>query len=85
MKKDPSKIQEPSTTTQSEVEYRKNLELFFKNSEGSNIDKLLNFTKYVPRQALTKFISKYEIFKKVLNVQGSIFECGVYLGGGLMT
>ncbi|MEK7560012.1 MAG: TylF/MycF/NovP-related O-methyltransferase [Patescibacteria group bacterium] len=85
MKKDPSKIQEPSTTTQSEVEYRKNLELFFKNSEGSNIDKLLNFTKYVPRQALTKFISKYEIFQKVLNVQGSIFECGVYLGGGLMT
>jgi hypothetical protein len=34
---------------------------------------------------MTTFLSKYEIFKKVLNIHGSIIECGVYLGGGLMT
>lgn len=85
MKKDPSRIQEPKTSTENEIEYRNNLEVYFKNSDGSNVEKLQNFTKYVPRQSLTKFISKYEIFKKVLDVQGSIIECGVYLGGGLMT
>ncbi len=82
-KKDPAKIQEPGTTTEKEIEYRNNLGTYFENSEGSTVDKLQNFTKYVPRQSLTKFISKYEIFNKILSVQGSIIECGVYMGGGL--
>jgi len=84
-KKDVSRIQEPKSSTEREIEYRINLETYFKNSEGTNVEKLQNFTKYVPRQTLTRFISKYEIFKKVLTIQGSIIECGVYLGGGLMT
>lgn len=85
IKKDPAKIQEPGTTTEKEIEYRNNLGTYFENSEGSTVDKLQNFAKYVPRQSLTKFISKYEIFNKILSVQGSIIECGVYMGGGLMT
>lgn len=82
---DPSRIHDPRHSTAREVEYRINLEAYFDNSVGTNVEKLQNFTKYVPRQSLTAFISKYEIFKKVLNTQGSIIECGVYLGGGLMT
>ncbi len=83
--KDPSLIQDPGFSTEKEVQYRVDMETYFKDSVGSNVEKLQNFTKYVPRKNLTKFISKYEIFKKILNVQGSIIECGVYLGGGLMT
>ena len=82
---DPSRIHDPRHSTAREVEYRNSLEAYFDNSVGSNVEKLQNFPKYVPRQSLTTFISKYEIFKKVLNMQGSIIECGVYLGGGLMT
>ena len=49
------------------------------------LKKISNFTKFVPRQNLTYFLAKYEIFKKILNVNGSIIECGVLFGGGLMT
>ena len=83
--KDISRMQEPKLSTKQEKEYRMNLESYFEESIGSNVEKLQHFTKYVPRQSLTKFISKYEIFKNVINIQGSIIECGVYLGGGLMT
>jgi Macrocin-O-methyltransferase (TylF) len=46
--------------------------------------KLDNFTKYIRRQRLTRLLSLYEIFKRVLPVKGSIIECGVYRGFGLM-
>lgn len=83
--KDPSQIHEARMGTSKEREYRVTLEEYIKESSGSNVEKMQNFAKYVPRQLLTRFISKYELFKKVLNVQGSIMECGVFHGGGLMT
>ncbi len=47
--------------------------------------KLENFPKYVRRQNLTRFLALYEIFKQVLTVKGSVIECGVHQGFGLMT
>jgi hypothetical protein len=47
--------------------------------------KLENFPKYVRRQNLTRFLALYEIFKKVIEVKGSIVECGVNHGFGIMT
>jgi hypothetical protein len=47
--------------------------------------KLETFPKYVRRQNLTRFLALYEIFKRVLNVKGSVVECGVHQGFGLMT
>lgn len=47
--------------------------------------KMENFPKYVRRQNLTRFMSLYEIFKRVLCVKGSIVECGVFDGFGIMT
>lgn len=46
--------------------------------------KLENFTKYVRRQHLKRFIAMYEVFKLALPVKGSIVECGVYRGFGVM-
>lgn len=82
--KDPSRFLEPARTTQKEVEFRRDLESYFSKSIGSNVEKLQNFAKYVPTQDLRKFICRYEIFKKILNIHGSIVECGVLYGGGLM-
>ena len=46
--------------------------------------KLAHFAKYVRRQDLTRLLSLYELFKKILSVKGSVIECGVYQGFGLM-
>jgi hypothetical protein len=85
MKNDPSRFLEPSRTNHKEVSYRTNLEDYYQNSIGSNVEKLQNFSKYVPTQDLRKFIVRYELFKKILDIHGSIIECGVLYGGGLMT
>jgi len=68
-----------------QVEYLNGLDNYFLNSEDTTIDKLENFSKYVPRTSVARFLTKYEIFKRILDVQGVIVECGVSFGGGLMT
>lgn len=60
-------------------------ETYFNNGIGTHLDKLRNFSKFVPRQNLSLFLAKNELFKKVLPIHGHIVECGVFLGGGLMT
>lgn len=71
--------------TENDREFSKSMEAYFSGSLGTNIDKLRNFTKYVPRQTLSLFLAKHELFKKVVGCHGHIIECGVFLGGGLMT
>jgi Macrocin-O-methyltransferase (TylF) len=61
-----------------------NRKMFEENPSTWEI-KMENFPKYVRRQNLTRFIALYEIFKRVLPVKGSIVECGVNHGFGLMT
>ena len=48
-------------------------------------ERLENFSKYVRRQKLARFLAHYELFRKVLDVKGNIVECGVHHGGGVMT
>ena len=43
-----------------------------------------NFPKYVRRQHLTRLLALYEVFKRIIGVKGSIVECGVNRGYGLM-
>jgi hypothetical protein len=47
--------------------------------------KLENFPKYVRRQHLKRFLALYELFKLALPVKGSIVECGVFRGFGVMS
>lgn len=47
--------------------------------------KIENFPKYVKRQNLTRFLALYEIFKRVIDVKGSIVECGVFQGFGILS
>jgi len=47
--------------------------------------KLENFPKYARRKTVTRFLALYEIFKKVSDVKGSIVECGVNRGFGIMS
>ena len=51
----------------------------------SMVDILNNFSVYTPRQTVARFLNRYEMFKKVLDVHGSILEFGVYKGAGLFS
>ena len=61
------------------------IEKIFNESADAVETRLENFPKYVRRQHLTRFLAHYEIFKRILRVKGSIVECGVNRGYGLMT
>ena len=78
-------MHDPGTQTSNDYSFRSNLNEFFDSSIGSSIEKLENFGKYVPRQSLARFMARYEIFKQIEHIQGSIVECGVLFGGGLMS
>ena len=75
----------PKNKTERIQEYNLRMSKYFEQSLGTNIDKLSNFSKYVSVQELSRFLVKNEIFQKIENVHGHIIECGVFLGGGLMT
>jgi hypothetical protein len=78
-------MNDPSTQTTTDREFIVALDDYFARSPGSTLDKLKNFSKYVPRQSLAIFLAKNELFKHVVGVQGHVMECGVFRGGGLMT
>lgn len=57
----------------------------FRDSRDPVEVRLENFTKYVRRQDLKRFLALYEIFKLILPVKGSIVECGVFRGFSVMS
>jgi hypothetical protein len=71
--------------TSAEQEEAGRIRQCFERNPSSWESKLENFPKYVRRQNITRFLALYEIFKLVLPVKGSIVECGVNHGFGLMT
>jgi Macrocin-O-methyltransferase (TylF) len=57
----------------------------FQDATGTVADKLAAFPRFVPRTDLSRFLVRYELFKSILPVQGSVIECGVMNGAGLFT
>ena len=56
----------------------------FQTSALPLAQRLQNFPRQVRRQDIARFLVKYEIFKLGLASAGSIVECGVFAGGGVM-
>ncbi len=61
------------------IEENKN---FLKSVKAEEIAE--NFPLFITRQQLVRYLVRYELFKKILNIKGSIVECGVYKGASLM-
>jgi len=57
----------------------------FNDNKLSTEMKLKNFPRFVDRRDVAKFLNRYEIFKKQLNIHGSVVECGVNLGAGVFS
>lgn len=71
--------------TDNERAYMDELEDAIATSGYSNVEKAMAFPLYTSRQALAQFLFKVGLFQKTLNVHGSVVECGVAYGAGLMT
>ena len=82
--KDPNRFSE-KRMPQWEVDVRLAQETLAKESNLTNVEKFLNFPVFTSRQTVTRFLVRYELFKMVLDIPGSIFECGVLFGGGLFS
>ena len=72
-----------SYATDSDKNYQKNFLDYIQKVKPENIPN--DFAKYARRQEITRFIARYELFKIVSNIQGSIIECGVFSGQGLFS
>lgn len=75
---------EPKNQSVNDLEQFSAIEDLFNSSSDSVLNKIDAFPKYASRQAIAKFLTKYEIFKLILNVNGSIVEGGVLHGGGTL-
>lgn len=83
--KEKFKVHLPENQTRKDDEYYSRLASYFDTAAGGDLDKLRAFTKHVPVAEINRFLAKSKLFESVLGVQGSIIECGVFMGGGVMT
>lgn len=70
--------------TEKELSYMDTLEKSLISSGFSPLEQIIAFPMFAPRQVIATFVYKYELFRRVLDVHGSIVECGVCYGDGLM-
>jgi len=49
------------------------------------VDKLEAFARFAPKRSVARFLTRTEIFKQILHVNGAIIECGVFNGAGLFS
>jgi hypothetical protein len=78
-------MSDPRRQTEADRAYAAGMNAYFGRSRGTPLDKLRHFAKFVPRQALAAFLAKADLFRRVVGIHGHVIECGVFLGGGLMT
>ena len=76
---------EPRNQSSNDLNQFEKINDFFLRDDGSILNKIDAFPKYATRQALAKFLTKHELFKQILHINGSIVEAGVLHGGGTLT
>lgn len=76
---------EKTRNTAEQLDFYNRFAEFLDKSELPTLDKFRSFPVFTPRQTITTFLERYELYKVVKNVPGNILECGVGSGLGLMT
>ncbi|MFZ5865535.1 MAG: TylF/MycF/NovP-related O-methyltransferase [Thermodesulfobacteriota bacterium] len=79
------KSRDAKSQARADLEQFSAVESLFSREQFDLIEKIESIGKYQSRQSIAKFLTKYEIFKRILHVNGSIVECGVLHGAGLLT
>ena len=58
---------------------------YFEEGAGETFEKLSSIMRFVSRQDFAKISVLTDLFRETEGVEGSIVECGVFLGNGVMT
>ncbi|BBI36133.1 class I SAM-dependent methyltransferase [Cohnella abietis] len=61
------------------------IEETFLSSQTSLVNKLEAFPRFATKRSTARFLARYEIYKELVSVNGSIVECGVFNGAGLFS
>ena len=75
----------PKNHLTSEKKYFASMEGYFEKSSGNFSEKAHAFPRFVSRQSINYFLARNEIFKKILNVHGSVLDFGIYRGSSFFT
>lgn len=76
---------EPIHHSAADMAYPAASEKLFEGTAEPLFQRIEAFARFASRQSIAKFLARYEIFKRILHVNGSIVECGVLFGQGLFT
>jgi hypothetical protein len=71
--------------SQANLTYYDELIKFYNEDNYDALLKLRSFAVYTPRQVISDYLARFHLFEKIVNVPGSIVECGVFNGQGLMS
>jgi hypothetical protein len=68
-----------------EQEYFASIEDYFHQSTSSFSEKMHAFPRFIPRQAISYFMVRHQIFQRVLGLHGSILDFGIFRGSSFFT
>jgi len=66
-------------------QYLKNLLSGIERSQNKKEFLLDNFAPFVPSNAMIRTLARYELFKLIVDIPGSVVECGVFAGHGMFS
>ncbi len=75
----------PKNYQQSEKKFFSEIENYFNESDGAFVEKIQAFSRFAPRQAISYFLARNEIYRKILQVHGSVLDFGVYRGSSFFS
>jgi hypothetical protein len=74
-----------SRNTEDQANWYGELAEFFKADDSDPLLKARSFALYAPRQTISDFLVRHELFKLIADVPGAILEFGVFNGQGLLS
>lgn len=75
----------PKNYVEAEEAFFERIEEYFNESSGGYTEKTYAFARFTPRQAISYFLARNEIFKEIVPVHGSILDFGLYRGASFFT
>jgi hypothetical protein len=75
----------PSNYLDSEKQYYAKIEAYYAACSGTYSEKMHAISRFVPRQALSYFMARNEVYKQILELHGAVLDFGIFRGSSFFT